>query len=304
MTRRIPLLALALGLIAGSALAACSPSSTEESRGKPQIVAAENFWGSIARQLGGNRVVVTSIISNPNADPHDYEPTITDARAFASAALVIVDGIGYDPWTQKLLAANPVQGRVVLNVGTLVGVPVGGNPHQWYSPTSVQRVIDAVTSEYERIDPKDATYFEHQRGVFESQDLAEYHRLISQIRARYAGAPVGASESIFAMMAPALRLRLITPPSFLKAISEGAEPTVQDTATIDRQIEANEIKVYVYNSQNATPDIQRQIEEAKAAGIPVTTITETLVPAGATFQAWQVAQLRALASALATGTGR
>jgi zinc/manganese transport system substrate-binding protein len=138
---------------------------------------------------------------------------------------------------------------------------------------------------------------------FETQGLAEYHRLISEVRSKYAGTPVGASESIFEGMASALQLDLLTPESFLSAISEGTEPTAADKATIDHQISSNEIEVYVYNSQNATPDIQRQIEEAKTAGIPITTITETLVPAGATFQDWQVHELQALAAALKEATG-
>src|SRR5439155_4529313 len=132
----------------------------------------------------------------------------------------------------------------------------------------------------------------------------EYHRVISEIRRKYAGTPMGASESIFALMAPALGLNLLTPPPFLRAISEGTEPSASDKATIDRQISSHQIKVYVYNSQNATPDIQRQIEEARRAGILVTTITETLVPQSATFQAWQVGQLEALAAALHQATGR
>jgi zinc/manganese transport system substrate-binding protein len=165
-------------------------------------------------------------------------------------------------------------------------------------------VIDAVTAEYKRLDPKDSAYFDQQRSAFETQGLAEYHHLRSSIKARYGGTPVGASESIFEGMAPALGLDLITPVSFLTAISEGTEPTAADKATIDHQISSHEIKVYVYNSQNATPDIQRQIDEAKAAGIPVTTMTETLVPEGATFQTWQVHQLRALAAALHQATGR
>jgi zinc/manganese transport system substrate-binding protein len=273
-------------------------------RGPVQVVAAENVWGSIAAQLGGNRVQVTSIISNPNADPHDYEPTAADARSMASAGFVIVNGIGYDPWAQKLLAANPVPGREVLDVGALTGVPAGGNPHRWYSPPDVQRVIDAITAGFEKLDPKDHAYFEQRRSRFETTGLAEYHRLITDVHARYAGVPVGASESIFAPVAQALGLNLITPPSFLSAISEGTEPTAGDKATIDRQIQSREIKVYVYNSQNATPDVQRQIDEARRAGIPIATITETLVPADAPFQVWQARQLRALAAALAQATGR
>src|SRR5437870_6244431 len=221
----------------------------------------------------------------------------------ASATFVIVNGIGYDPWADRLVAANPVPGRDVLDVGKLVDVPVGGNPHQWYAPQSVQRVIDAITAEYKKLDAKDASYFDRQRSSFETKGLAQYERLISEIKRKYAGTPVGASESIFALMAPALGLDLLTPPSSLIATSEGTEPTPGDKATIDHQIHSHQIEVYVYNRQNATPDIQRQIEEARSAGIPVATITETLVPAGASFQAWQVRELRGLAAALARATG-
>src|SRR5437588_5431273 len=108
------------------------------------VVAAENFWGSLAAQLGGDRVQVTSVIANPTTDPHDYEPTALDARTFAGAQMAIVNGVGYDPWASKLIAANPVKGRVVLTVGDLVGIRPGGNPHRWYSPSDVQKVIGDI----------------------------------------------------------------------------------------------------------------------------------------------------------------
>jgi zinc/manganese transport system substrate-binding protein len=296
---------VAIGLLMILALTSCSAARGVPTSGdKPSVVAAENVWGSIASQLGGDRVRVTSIIDNPNSDPHEYEPTAADARTIASASFVIENGIGYDPWAQRLLDANPVSGRDVLNVGTLVGEPTGGNPHRWYSPSDVQRVIDAITTEFKKLDPTDASFFEQRRSSFETTGLAQYHAIISEIRTTYAGTPVGASESIFALMAPALGLNLVTPTTFLTAISEGTEPTAADKATIDHQISSHEIEVYVYNGQNATPDVQRQIEEANAAGIPISTITETLVPASATFQAWQVAQLQALATALHRATGK
>jgi zinc/manganese transport system substrate-binding protein len=294
---------VALGLLAISGLSACSSGAPSTTGDRPQVVAAENFWGSIATQLGGDRVQVTSIITNPNADPHDYEPTTADAREIATARFVIVNGIGYDPWVQKLIDANPTAGRDVLTVGTLAGIPAGGNPHQWYSPPVVEQVINAITTEYKKLDPKNSGYFDQQHTRFETQGLAEYHRLISEIRSKYSGTPVGASESIFEGMASALGLNVLTPESFLSAISEGTEPTAADKATIDRQISSHEIQVYVYNNQNATPDIQRQIEEARAADIPITTITETLVPAEATFQEWQVHELQALEAALKRATG-
>jgi zinc/manganese transport system substrate-binding protein len=218
--------------------------------------------------------------------------------------MVIVNGVGYDPWAPKLLAANPVHGRVVLTVGDLVGVEPGGNPHRWYSPGDVQKVVGEIVRDYAKLDPKDARYFEQQKATFETRGLAQYRRLIAAIKRTYRGVPVGASESIFAPLAQALGLNLLTPPSFLKTISEGAEPTAKDATTIGRQIALEQIKVWVYNSQNSTPDVQRITDAARKKGIPVTTITETLSPASTTFQAWQARQLQALRAALARGTGR
>jgi zinc/manganese transport system substrate-binding protein len=275
------------------------------SSGTPlRVVAAENFWGSIAAQLGGAKARVASVITNPATDPHDYEPTAVDARTLAGAQLVIVNGIGYDPWAPKLLAANPVSGRLVLDVGHLLGVKPGGNPHRWYSPSDVQRVISAIVSDYAKLDPKNVSYFRKQQQRFETHGLARYKQLIASIRQRYHGVPVGASESIFAPLAQALGLNLVTPYSFLKAISEGTEPTAADKTTIDDQIARRQIKVWVYNSQNSTPDVKRITDAARKQGIPITTITETLAPANASFQDWQSRQLRALASALARATRR
>jgi zinc/manganese transport system substrate-binding protein len=304
-----PKLVLFAGLLAGLVLVAAgcggrSQSASVAPSGVLQVVAAENFWGSIASQLGGSRVHVASVITSPATDPHDYEPTAVDARTMAGAQIAIVNGIGYDPWSQKLIDANPVHGRVVLNIGDLVGINPGGNPHRWYSPSDVQQAIDAIVGDYSKLDPKNGGYFAQQKARFETSRLAHYKQLIATIKRKYHGVPVGASESIFAPLAQALGLRLVTPPTFLKAISEGTEPAAADKTTVDRQIADGQIKVWVYNSQNSTPDVKRITEAARKRGIPVTTITETLVPASASFQQWQSHQLEAVAAALAQATGR
>jgi zinc/manganese transport system substrate-binding protein len=268
------------------------------------VVATINAWGSIAAQLGGSRVQATSLITNPATDPHAYEPTPTDARMVAGAGVFIENGIGYDPWAAKMLAANPVPGRSVLDVGALVGIADGGNPHRWYSPPDVRAVVDQITADYAKKDPGDKAYFEHRKSAFLTTDLRTYNDLIDQIRAKYAGVKVGASESIFAPMAQVLGLDLITPTSFLTAISQGTDVSAADKATIDAQISGKQIKVYVFNSQNSTPDVAAQVAAAKAAAIPVVAVTETLSPAGATFQQWQSAQLQQLAAALHEATGR
>ena len=295
----------AVALAAGCSTAASgTPSASDGSDKKIVVAAAENFWGSIAKQLGGAHVTEASIIASPNTDPHDYEPTAGDARTIASAQLVIVNGIGYDPWAPKLIAANPVAGRETLTVGTLLGLKDGDNPHQWYSAAHVRQVIAAITADYRQLDPADAGYFTRRQNWFATTALARYNRLIAHIRAKYAGTPVGASESIVSPLADTLGLKMLTPYSFLRSISEGSEPTAQDKATVDAQLKNRKIKIYIYNSQNATPDVAAQVKEAEAAHIPVTTVTETLAPAGTTFQQWQVTQLQRLASALHQATGK
>jgi zinc/manganese transport system substrate-binding protein len=310
-----------VAVLAALAAAACSTSSSSGSdtsgsdtsgsasagpgSGKAiRVVAAENFWGSIASQLGGRHVRVTSVIDNPDADPHDYEPTAADARTVAAARYTIVNGVGYDTWADKLLSANPTAGRTGLTVGDLVGIKPGGNPHRWYSPADVHQVIERITADYKKIDPADAADFDTLKATFETRTLGTYNQLVAGIKAKYAGTAIGASESIVSPLADGLGLRMLTPYSFLSAISEGTDPTAHDEALIDRQIKGKQIRVYVYNSQNATPDVRQQVKEAEAAGIPVATVTETLTPAGASFQDWQVRQLQGLQQALAKATGK
>jgi zinc/manganese transport system substrate-binding protein len=307
----VPALAAALAVIIGPIIIAANSSASPATQTSGSsngsgaqnpgriitVVAAENFWGSIASQIGGQHAHVISIITSPNTDPHSYEPTALDARNVAGARLVIENGIGYDPWAARLLAAD--QGpQTVLNVGTTLGLADGANPHRWYNPADVQQITRRLVADYSRLDPADSEYFARQRAHFDTSGLHEYRSLIKSIGAKYGGTPVGASESIFAMLAPSLRLRLITPYSFLKAISEGGEVSAADKLTIDNQIKHHLIKIYVYNSQNVTPDVQAQIREARAAHIPVTTITETLAPPQDSYQAWQDRQLRGIEAAL------
>ena len=290
-------------LAAAAALAGCGATSSASTNGV-SVVAAENFWGSIANQIAGNRASVQSIITNPAQDPHDYEPTANDARMLATSQLAIVNGAGYDPWAQKLLAANPDSRRVVLNVGSRFGLHDGDNPHRWYSPANVDSMAHYITADLSKLDPKNADYYARRLASFETRTLEPYHRLIAQIKRRYGGTPVGASESIFAPLAPALGLDLITPDSFMKAISEGSEVSAQDTIATQNQIARHQVKVWIYNSQNATPQIQRLTALARANHIPVVTITETLTPATASFEQWQVAQLDRIERALHEATGR
>jgi zinc/manganese transport system substrate-binding protein len=316
MFARPVLLPVAAAAVLCCVAAGCSTSSKATSTGSGagasasgggtvlNVAASINAWGSILTQLGGSHVQETSIITNPDTDPHAYEPTPADGRTIADSQLFVANGIGYDPWAAQALAASPNSRRVVLNVGQLVNIPDGGNPHRWYDPSNVETVADTITADLKKLDPADASYFHTRRATFENTGLAQYHQLISEIKAKYAGTPVGASESIFAPLSDALGLDLLTPASFLNAISEGTDPSAADKATIDAQIAGKKIKVYLFNTQNSTPDVAAQVAAATKQGIRVTGLTETLSPANASFQDWQVAQLKALEAALAQVSGK
>jgi zinc/manganese transport system substrate-binding protein len=263
---------------------------------------AENFWGSIATQVGGDRVAVTSIINNPNADPHDYEATAADARVFADAQYVIVNGAGYDAWAQRLIDANPSADRKELDIAKLVGKKEGDNEHFWYSPDYVMTVVDQLTADFKGLDAANASYYNQQNATYKGEALAEYENVIADIKTKFAGTAVGITEPVFGYMADALNLKVLTPATFIKAIDEGGEPSAAEKALYDEQIATRQIKVFIFNSQNATPDVSALKESAQAAGIPVVVVTETLTPAGTTFQAWQVAQLTTLQQALVKAT--
>ena len=279
-------------------LAACgTPATGGSGNGTLQVIAGENFWGSIAAQLGGSHVSMTSIVTNPNTDPHEYESSATDARAFATADYVILNGAGYDDWGRKLLSANPSPSRKVFTVADLLNKRAGDNPHFWYNPDWVDQVADKITADYRALDPANAGYFTQQREAFATA-LQPYHDAVAQIRAAASGIPVGSTESIFVYMAHALGVNLISPPEFMQAISEATDPPAQTVAQFQDQISRHQIKLLVYNTQTSTPITDNLRQLATRNGIPVVGISETIQPTTATFQEWQTRQLISLQAAL------
>jgi zinc/manganese transport system substrate-binding protein len=282
----------AVGTVAGPAPSA--PAATRTI----QVVAAENFWGSLAGQLGGTRVHVSSIVTDPNADPHDYETSPVDARLFAAADYVIENGAGYDTWADKLLAAQPRAGRRVFDVAQFLGRPAGSNPHLWYNPTYVSKVIDHITADLIAIDPAARTYFKGRHQAVEAA-LAPYRAAIASIRSRYGGTKVASTESIFVYFAAALDLKIVTPNSFMDAVAEGVDPPAGAEATFERQIAGRDFSVLVYNTQTVTPLTTNLKQAANAQHIPVVGISETMDPPNTTFEHWMVAELDRIRTALA-----
>jgi zinc/manganese transport system substrate-binding protein len=298
------MLPAALALLFAGGLSACgrtgpAPLGAASAGGpKFEVIAAENVWGSIASQLAGSRARIRSIIVDPATDPHSYQPSARDGRLLAAANVAIVNGLGYDSWASQLLRASPSSGRAVLDVGKLLRLGSGANPHRWYYPADVRIVARQIAADYAKVDPRDASYFAKRELSFERQGLARYDALRREIRMRYAGTAVGYSESIFQGLGEDLGLRLLTPAGFARAVAEGSDITAGEKQTVDRQARLRQIRLWVYNSQNVTPDVERVNQIAAAEHIPIVKVTETLAPASASFQQWQDRQLQAVLGAL------
>ena len=289
---------LTLGL-ASAAILLAMPAAGASARPRTvlNVVAAENFWGSLAGQLGGRQVRVTSIVSDPNADPHEYETNPSDARLFASADYVIENGAGYDTWADKLLSAQPRAGRRVLTISSFLRKPTGTNPHFWYDPRDVFGVIDRITSDYERLEPSERSYFASRHAAVEAA-LATYRTQLASLARRFAGTKVAATESVFVYLASYLHMRLVTPSAFMDAVAEGVDPPASALATFDRQITARDFRVLVYNTQTVTPLTTNIRNGAKSQHIAVVGISETIAPPDTTFERWMVAELGRLSAAL------
>ena len=280
---------------------ATSTTAPHVSTGKTlHIVAGENFWGSLASQLGGSHVQVTSIVSDPNADPHEYESSTANARAFAGANYVVLNGAGYDSWGDKLLSANQKPGRKVLTVATLLGKKDGDNPHFWYSPTYVNAVVAQMDKDLIALDPADAVYYKQQLTHLQAT-LAGYQNRIASMKQQFGGTKVAATEDIFEYLAAAAGLNLISPPAFTEAVAEGNDPPTASVAQFQQQLEGGEPAVLVFNQQTVTPLTTNMKRLAADHDIPVVGVTETIQPPDTSFQDWMNAQVIALQNALNAG---
>jgi zinc/manganese transport system substrate-binding protein len=261
------------------------------------VVAAENFWGSLITQLGGTRTRVLSIVTDPNADPHEYESNSQDAQAIANAAFVIVNGAGYDDWALKLIAASNTPHQVVLNVADLLGKKEGDNPHFWYSPYYVNDTVKAMYSDLVSIDAAGTAYFTQQYASLNAS-LGVYNARISEIKQKFAGAKVASTESIFVYLANATGLDLVSPPAFMDAVAEGNDPPAQSVVQFQQLIQNGTVTVLVYNAQTVTPLTQNIKAMAATKGIPVVAVTETIQPPDIPFEVWMNAELISLQNAL------
>ena len=276
-----------------SAFAAAIPAQAADST--IAIVAGQNFYGDIARQIGGDRVSVASIMSNPDQDPHLFETTPGVVRQIADARIVIVNGANYDPWMDKLIAAAPRPARIVITAAKTVNAKPGDNPHLWYAPGTMPAVARAIAAALTQADSTHAADYAA-RLARTLADLDRVAQRASQIKAKHAGKPVTATEPVFGPMADALGLTMRNQ-NFQRAMMNDTEPSARDVAAFEDDLKNGKVKALIYNKQVSEKLTQRLLAIARKAKVPVVGVTETQ-PANVAFADWMLGELDALDKAL------
>jgi zinc/manganese transport system substrate-binding protein len=265
------------------------------------VVAAENFWGNIASQLGGSAVSVTSLITNPNADPHLFETNAADAAKLAQAQVIIENGVGYDGWMSSLLNADSGH-ESVINAGDVLHVTGSDpNPHLWYNIPKVPKVAAAIVAALTKVDPKDASIFHRNLHRFDAS-LAPLTAMLASIRRNFAGAPVAYTERVPGYALADAHLTVKTPVGFARSIEDGEDPGPADTLAMEQLITRHRIDVLLYNVQTVTPVTTQVRALAKKNGVAVVGVSETMPTSARSYQQWQLTQLTALFHALQRAT--
>lgn len=291
----IVVIAIAITFVAEQnrgSIAKASPSGSQI-----QVAAAENFWGSLAMQICGIHCNVTSIITDPNADPHTYEASASVAKLISNSKFVVINGDGYDDWALRLLSAANNPNRTILDVASSLGIPNGTNPHLWYNPYYVNATVRQMYLDFVKIDPSNASYYAQQYGALNAS-LKQLYSRIAIIRKQFSGTKVAATEDIFVYLANATGLNLVSPVAFMQAVAEGNDPPVQSVTQFQNQLQSGNVSVLVYNQQTATPLTQQMKQIAISHNITVVGLTEVMEPTDASFQLWMASEFISLQKAL------
>ncbi len=302
---------LALAITGTLVLGGCGPGMAVGSGGaaagggaggKIAVVAAENTYGNVAAQIGGRYVSVTSVESNPSTDPHTYEVSPRVAESVSAAQLVIQNGVGYDGFMEKLEAASANPKRLSIDVQDLLELPDDTpNPHLWYNPTTMGAVAGAMATDLSELAPAHAAYFKANAASF-AASLKPWLAAIATFKARYGGTPVATTEPVADYMLQAIGADNLTPFGFQAEIMNGVDPAPQDVSLQTSLFSQHKVRVLVYNQQVTDPLTQSFINAARADGIPVVGVYETMPTPGYTYQTWMLAEVTALTKAVADRT--
>ena len=272
------------------------PAAAQDVPGTNNIVAAENFYGDVAQQIAGSGATLTSILSNPEQDPHLFEASPSVARLLSAATIVVYNGADYDPWMTRLLAASRSQNRRTIVVADLVRRKVGDNPHVWYDPPTMPVYAGALAAMLAERDPQYKEDYQRRLGVFLAS-LQPMEAKIADLRSRFGGTAVTATEPVFGYMAAALGFTMRNE-RFQFAVMNDTEPRASDVATFENDLRKHLVRLLFYNSQASNPATQRLVKIAQQSKIPIVGVTET-EPQGKTYQDWMMGELDAVVQALA-----
>ena len=287
---------LVLGLTTALLLMLAAAAPAPAADGKIALVAAENFYGNVAQQIGGDRVSVTSILNSPDQDPHLFEVSPAVVRQIAAAQIVVYNGADYDPWMGQLLRVTPKPGRVVIIAADLVDKKAGDNPHIWYDPATMPAVARALAAALTAADPAHKDDYAARLKTFLAS-LEPLNEKIAAIRGKYAGATVTASEPVFGYMAAALQLQMRNE-RFQLAVMNDTEPSARDVAAFEQDLKTHKVRVLFYNKQASDKLVGHLVDLARASNIPVVGVTETCPP-GMSYQDWMMSELDDTGKALA-----
>jgi zinc/manganese transport system substrate-binding protein len=289
------------GLVVTAALLGTSCSAAPENGGGGKIVAigAENEYANVLQQVGGKFVSVTAILSNPNTDPHTFEASPDVAQLVSEASLVIQNGIGYDTFMNKIEDASPNSHRRVIDVQTLLHLPNDTrNPHLWYKPDTMPAVARAIATDLSDLAPSHQSYFRSRAVTFISS-LSGWYTAIKNLKAEFPGAPVATTEPVGDYMLRALGLKNLTPWALQADIMNGVDPSPQAVTFQLDLFSQHKVKAFVYNQQVVGSLTESFLTAAKAHGIPVVGVYETMPTPGYDYQSWMRAEVNALRKALA-----
>jgi zinc/manganese transport system substrate-binding protein len=283
-------------ILSVSLLAGCSSTKVSDVPGKIQIVAAENFYGEVAKAVGGDLVEVISILNSPDMDPHDFEPTPQVSKNVDSAKVVIYNGLGYDEWMSKLInASGDAKNKMVIRVGNdVMGKKEGDNEHVWYNPETFPKLAKDLAEKLGKLDTNNAAAYTKQADAYITT-LAPFTDLVKELK-QASPLPIAVSEPVFDYIAVALNLS-ITDEKFKMAAEEGIDPAPADIARLQDDIKNKKIKMFINNIQSSSPIVENMVALAKENDIPIIEVTETL-PKDKSYLQWMVDQVNQIKSAL------
>jgi zinc/manganese transport system substrate-binding protein len=262
-------------------------------------IGAENEYANVIGQIGGRYVSVSSILNNPNTDPHTFESSPSVAEEVSAAQLIVQNGVGYDSFMNKIESASQSSSRKIITVQTLLGLPDDTpNPHLWYNPETMPTVALAIATDLAGLDPSEASYFEANLKTFDNS-LSPWLKAIVEFAAKYSGTRVATTEPVADYMLNAIGTDNLTPFGLQADIMNGVDPSPQDISLQEGLFTSHKVKVFVYNQQVVDSLTTSFRTAAEKAGIPVVGVYETMPIPGYDYQTWMLAEVEAIEKAVA-----